>query len=48
MYDDNIDDGIVPVLSNNTSSFGLPGNGGGTIGDGGSIGEVGIAGTRNW
>ena len=48
VFDSDINDGLVPALNNNTLSFGLPGNGGGTTGTGGSIGNVGMSGTRNW
>lgn len=48
VFDSDINDGIVPALTNNALNFGLPGNGGGTTGTGGSIGDAGMSGTRNW
>ncbi|NNE63308.1 MAG: hypothetical protein HKN34_04425, partial [Gammaproteobacteria bacterium] len=48
VYDDDINDGMVPALSNNTLNFGLPGDGGNTTGSGGSIGSAGQSGVTNW
>lgn len=48
VYDNDINDGMVPALSNNTLNFGLPGDGGNTTGSGGSIGSAGESGVTNW
>ena len=48
VFDNDTGDGMVPALINNTLSFGLPGDGGGTIGTGGSIGSAGQSGVTNW
>ena len=48
IFDADINDGLVPVLINNTLIFGTAGNGGGTSGTGGSNGSAGEAGGRNW
>jgi K319L-like, PKD domain len=48
VYDTDLDDDTVPFLTNNTSSFSVPGEGGGTSGEGGSSGETGGSGVINW
>jgi len=48
VYDNDINDGVVPALTNNNSSFSVPGEGGGTSGTGGSVGATGGSGVINW
>lgn len=46
VFDSNVNDGVVPILTNNTLDYNLPGDGGSS--NGASVGNVGVAGTRNW
>ena len=48
IYDTNLNDGIVPVLSDNTLSFGEPGLGGNSTGTVGEPGNKGKAAATNW
>ncbi len=48
VFDTDLLDTSIPVLTNNTLSYGTPGNGGSTTGTGGNVGSAGTAGSRNW